>query len=197
MAKLKFCYGEMGSGKTTDLILSARALVDSLGDVSKVIVMKPKIDTKNGSKLLARGGEECDVNFLISKDDDLFEVVSSNFGDAVAVFVDEAQFLTSMQIDQLLKVVAMLDMDVTAYGLRLNFNLGDENFAGATRLLQVAHEAKCLESKCEICGEGQAIFSCLFDGDRVAKECPTILISDGKHEVNAKSICVKCYYKLS
>ena len=190
MAKLTFICGEMGSGKTTHLMND----VESLGAAAKAVIMKPKVDTKNGSKLLSRGGKEYDVNHLITASDDLFELISGKYADAAAIFIDEAQFLTSEQIDQVLKATALLDIDVFAYGLRLNFNIGDENFAGATRLLQVAHEIVIIDSKCDICGKNQAIFSVLFKGDKVIANAPTILISDGTQEVNAKAVCAKCYY---
>ena len=110
------------------------------------------------------------------------------------IIVDEAQFLSAKQIDQMLELTALRDIDVLAYGLRLNFNLGDENFEGATRLLQIAHDIVILNSRCDICGKRQAIFSCLFKGDKVLRDAPTILISDGQHEVNAKAVCADCYY---
>ena len=191
MAKLTFICGEMGSGKTAHLIDSVKASLETAADSSDIVVMKSKVDTKNGNKLLSRNGEECDVDFCISENDDVFAVVSKEYTGAKKIFVDEAQFLSKEQIEQLLKITALLDIDVIAYGLRLN---GDENFAGATRLLQVAHEITVLDSKCDICGEKQAIFSCLFKGDKVALNSPTILISDGTQEVNAKAVCAKCYY---
>lgn len=189
----------MGSGKTANLVdevLKSRKSRDSKGGQSKkIVVMKPNIDTKNNNKLLSRNGKECEVDHLVSKDDDLFELVSRDYPDATMLYIDEAQFLSKDQIDQLLKIATLRDVDVRAYGLRLNFNIGDENFAGATRLLQVAHEIIILESKCDICGKNQAIFSVLFVGDKVAKDSPTILISDGSREVNARAVCPKCYYR--
>ena len=198
MAKLKFYYGEMGSGKTASLIELAKHYENACaGSTARVIVMKPAIDTKNGDKLLSRNGDTRAADFLITESDDLFEVITRRFKfDAYAVFIDEAQFLTRVQIDQLLMVTAKLNIEVVAFGLRLNFNLGDENFAGATRLLQVAHELHCIESKCDICGQNQAIFSCLFENGKLAKNCQTILISDGEKELDTKAICSKCYFKL-
>ena len=185
----------MGSGKTAHLIVTFQKLNGRPRYNGNVIVMKPALDTKNGDKLLSRNGSECNVDHLITKQDNLFKIVSTKYRDKKAILVDEAQFLKRRQIDQLLRITAELDIDVYAYGLRLNFNLGDKNFAGATRLLQVAHTITCIESKCEICNKEPAVFSILFDGGKVLKNAPTILISDGTHEVKAKSICARCYYK--
>lgn len=194
MGELSFICGEMGSGKTARLISDANEAMSKARDLAEIRIMKPEVDTKNGAKLLSRNGEECKVDYLVSRDDDIYSVVSQQFARTTKLFIDEAQFLSSQQIDQMLKLTALSDIDVFAYGLRLNFNLGDENFAGATRLLQVAHHVTVLESRCDICGKQQAIFSCLFKGNKVLRNCPTILISDGKQEVNAKAVCADCYY---
>lgn len=194
MGKLHFYCGEMGSGKTARLITDAARAEVEAEDSTEITIMKPKLDTKNGSKLLSRNGSECKVDHLIAKEDDIFSLVSQEFQHTRKLFVDEAQFLSAEQIDQMLELTALRDIDVSAYGLRLNFNLGDENFEGATRLLQIAHDIVILNSRCDICGKRQAIFSCLFKGDKVLKNAPTILISDGQHEVNAKAVCADCYY---
>lgn len=187
MAILTFTYGEMSSGKTA-------ALLEELGSYNRedAIVIKPAVDTKNGNKLLSRNGKMCDVDFLATKEDDLFEVVRS-FEDKKVLFVDEAQFLTKNQANQLLAIATTLNIDVKAYGLRLNFYLGDENFYGATRLLQISHRLVCLESKCDFCKTEQAIFSCLFVDGKLQLVGPSIWISDGTKEVDAHAICSKCY----
>lgn len=195
MARLFFHYGEMGSGKTAQLIHDAEILEDSFEDFKAAIVMKPMIDTKNGSKLLSRNGGEREVDYIISNRDNLYKIMLSSFDYAAALFIDEAQFLTKSQAEQLLAIATNLDIEVHAYGLRLNFNLGDENFAGATRLLQIAHELIRIDSQCDLCGKNQAIFSCLFEKEKIVKKAPTILISDGEKEVNAHAICAECYYQ--
>ncbi len=193
MAKLVFFYGEMGCGKTMKLIEDAER---TISEGKRVCVIKPSVDTKNGQNLLSRNGKSCAVDFLIDRDMDLFQFFRANSSYAgEKIFIDEAQFLTKEQIDQLLMVATMLNIPVNTYGLRLNFYLGDENFAGATRLLQVAHQLVCLESACDFCHEEQAIFSCVFVDGKIQTSGPSILISDGTREVDAHALCAKCYYK--
>ena len=191
MAKLTFFYGEMGSGKTARLIKDAK---EAIAEGKKIIVMKPSVDTKNGRNLLSREGESYPVDFLVGRGDDLYDLLGSALLVEV-IFVDEAQFLAKEQIDQLLRFATFFDVPVNAYGLRLNFYLEDENFAGATRLLQIAHRLVCLESYCDFCKKEQAIFSCVFVNGEIQISGPSILISDGTREVDAHAICVKCYYK--
>ena len=129
----------MGCGKTMQL-LQVAFNYEERGH--KVCVMKPKTDTKNGEKLLTRIGPEREVNFCFDKEANLFDKVKKEFAKGekkvACVLIDEAQFLTKEQVDQLMEIVTELDIPVMAYGLRLNFRLTDGGFEGATRLLQIA-----------------------------------------------------------
>ena len=73
MSKLYFRYGAMGCGKTMQL-LQVAFNYEERGH--KVLVMKPKTDTKNGEKLLTRIGPEREVDFCFTKNDDIFTFVS-------------------------------------------------------------------------------------------------------------------------
>ncbi len=191
MAKLTFFYGEMGCGKTAKLIDDVEST--KANGMGAIIVAKPAVDTKNGSRLLSRNGRSIDVDFLIDKDMDLFETLRKLERPGGFVFVDEAQFITATQVDQMLKAVIELNMTINCYGLRLNFYLGDENFAGATRLLQIAHKLVLIESTCDFC-DRQAVFSCVFLDGKIQTSGSSILISDGTKVVDAHAICPKCYY---
>lgn len=192
MSKLYFRYGAMGCGKTMQL-LQVAFNYEERGH--KVLVIKPKTDTKNGEKLLTRIGPEREVDLCFSKDDDIFKFVSENLnkdGRRIScVLVDEAQFLTSKQVDDLMKVVTELDISVMAYGLRLNFRLTDGGFEGATRLLQIAHDIDEIKTICE-CGRKATCNARFLNGKFVA-DGPDVLIDDGKTEIEYRAICPKCF----
>ena len=128
MSKLYFRYGAMGCGKTMQL-LQVAFNYEERGHA--VCVMKPLTDTKNGTKLLTRIGPEREVDFCFTREDNLFEIVKKDFSKVACILVDEAQFLTADQADQLMQVVNELDIPVICYGLRLNFQLTDAGFEGA------------------------------------------------------------------
>ena len=107
------------------------------------------------------------------------------------VLVDEAQFLTREQVDQLMKVTTDLDIPVMAYGLRLNFRLTDGGFEGATRLLQMAHDIDEIKTICE-CGR-KATLNARFLNGKFLADGPDVLIDDGTSEVEYRAICPKCY----
>ena len=190
MAKLYFRYGAMGCGKTMQL-LQVAFNYEERGH--QVCVMKPKTDTKNGEKLLTRIGPERVTDFCFGKEDDLFSYLKKHIKDKKisCVLVDEAQLLTSKQVDQLLKVTTDLGVPVMAYGLRLNFRLTDGGFEGATRLLQMAHDIDEIKTICE-CGRKATLNARFLNGEFMA-DGPDVLIDDGTSEVEYRAICPKCY----
>lgn|SRR5574344_1393849 len=204
MSKLFFRYGAMGCGKTMQLLQVAfnyeeRGL--------HVCVMKPKTDTKNGDKLLTRIGPERITDFCFSHDDDLYKYITSNYclekvesentnqptglSPISCILVDESQFLTKKQVDDLMRIVTELDIPVICYGLRLNFKNEDGGFDGATRLLQVAHNIEELKTICE-CGR-KATCNARFLNGEFMNTGPDILIDDGHSVIEYRAICPKCY----
>lgn len=159
----------------------------------EVCVMKPKTDTKNGEKLLTRIGPERVTDFCFEKQDDLFKILKEFIKKkkVSCVLVDEAQFLTAKQVDQLMRVTTDLDIPVMAYGLRLNFRLTDGGFEGATRLLQMAHDIDEIKTICE-CGRKATLNARFLNGEFMA-DGPDVLIDDGSSEIEYRAICPKCY----
>ncbi len=192
MAKLYFRYGAMGCGKTIQL-LQVAFNYEERGH--KVLVMKPKVDTKNGEKLLTRIGPEREVDLCFKNDDNIYEFVREKCkSEKIAcVLVDEAQFMTPTQVDELMEVVTELDIPVMAYGLRLNFRQTDGGFEGATRLLQIAQDIDEIKTICE-CGR-KATVNVRFLNGEIAVDGPDIVIDDGKIAVEYRAICQKCYAK--
>ncbi len=190
MAKLYFRYGAMGCGKTMQL-LQVAFNYEERGH--KVCVIKPATDSKNGTKLLTRIGPERETNFCFTKEDDIYEKVKSNFSDVSCILVDEAQFMTPKQADQLMQITIKLDIPVMAYGLRLNFKQTDSGFEGATRLLQIAHDIEELKTICE-CGR-KATANCRFIDNKIVFDGPDILIDDGKSKVEYRALCPACIEK--
>ena len=190
MAKLYFRYGAMGCGKTMQL-LQVAFNYEERGH--KVCVIKPKTDTKNGTKLLTRIGPERETNFCFERSTDIYQEVANNYQDVHCVLVDEAQFLTPAQADQLMKITIDFNIPVMAYGLRLNFRQQDGGFEGATRLLQIAHDIEEIKTICE-CGH-KATLNCRFLDNKLMTDGPDILIDDGKTKIEYRALCPACYEK--
>lgn len=190
MAKLYFRYGAMGCGKTIRLLQTAFNYEER---GQKVCVIKSVTDTKHGTKLFTRIGLERDTDFVFSRRENLLRKVRQEYADVSCVLVDEAQFLTPTQVDQLMQVVNELDIPVICYGLRLNFRQNDSGFEGATRLLQIAHIIEEIKTICE-CGH-KAMCNARFLDGKLVTDGPDILIDDGTINVEYRAICPKCYGK--
>ena len=189
MAQLYFRYGAMGCGKTMQL-LQVAFNYEERGQ--KVCVIKPATDTKNGTKLLTRIGPERDTNFIVDRRTNIFNRIKKEYSNVDCVLVDESQFLTAKQVDQLMEVVIKLGIPVICYGLRLNALMTDEGFAGATRLLQIAHKIEEIKTICD-CGRKATLNTRWLNGKLITSG-PAVLI-DGTSKIEYKALCEHCYYK--
>ena len=107
MKELTFYYGAMGSGKTSELLKSRHGKVE---DGFSVVVMKPYVDKKGGSYIVARDESKVKVDFLIKEKDNIYIEISKYLvnNNLDYVLVDEAQFLSKKHIDQLSDFVDIL-----------------------------------------------------------------------------------------
>lgn len=190
MAKLYFRYGAMNSGKTTHLLQVAHNYKEQGMDV---LIAKPSLDTKGEDKLISRLGISRQVDVLFSKDENLKDVLKDDISkrDIKCILVDEAQFLSEKQVDELLKITSENNIPVIAYGLRTDYRR--EAFSGSARLLLVAHSLEELKTICS-CGK-KAIFNIrningkpVFSGEQVS--------IDNQDNVTYNSVCNDCYNKL-
>ena len=187
MAKLYYRYGAMNSGKTA-ILLQVANNYEERG--MKVLILKPGIDSKGADYLVSRIGLKRKVDHIILEDENVYKYLESNIKDVACVLIDEAQFLTKNQVEDLMQVVVDFDIPIICYGLRTDFRT--EGFEGSTRLLEIAHSIEEMKTICK-CGR-KAIFNTrkvngkfTFSGEKVA--------IDGFSEVTYESLCPKCYYE--
>ena len=157
----------------------------------KVCVIKPDTDTKNGTKILTRIGPERETDFCFNKRTNIYNKIKKDYRDVHCVLVDEAQFLTKAQAEQLMLITIDFDIPVMAYGLRLNFRREDGGFEGATRLLQIAHDIEEIKTIC-VCGK-KATYNARFLNGKLVADGPDILIDDGKSKIEYRALCPACY----
>ena len=185
MAKLYFRYGAMNSGKSTLLLQTAHNYEEN---GMKVLIVKPKIDTKGNDKVVSRIGVERQVDLLLDKNDNLFEIVKDKYSDINCILVDEAQFLERDQVDNCMDVVINLNIPVICYGLRTDFKT--KAFPGSERLLSIAHTLEEMKTICP-CGS-KALFVGRYINGEFTTEGDQVAI-DGENSVTYKSMCPKCY----
>ncbi|MFT7687973.1 MAG: thymidine kinase [Candidatus Azotimanducaceae bacterium] len=189
MAQLYFYYSAMNAGKSTSLLQSAYNYKER-GMHAEVFTAR--LDDRYGMGVVAsRIGLKADAH-LFSPSDDLFEQISTLTAKQKVdcVLIDEAQFLSKLQIKQLLGVVDDLNIPVLAYGLRTDF-LG-ETFEGSHYLLAWSDKIVELKTVCH-CGK-KANFVVRLDakGNAVTKGAQVDVGGNEKYE----SMCRKHFRAL-
>ncbi|GAA0855839.1 thymidine kinase [Aliiglaciecola litoralis] len=148
MAQLYFYYSAMNAGKSTSLLQSAYNYQER---GMRAEIFTAALDDRFGQgKVASRIGLQANAH-LFNEQSDMFDAIDTlaNTGKIDCVFIDEAQFLSKLQVMQLTDVVDNLDIPVLAYGLRTDF-LG-ETFEGSHHLLAWADKMIELKTVC-YCG---------------------------------------------
>lgn len=190
MAKLYFRYGTVNSGKSTALLQVAHNYEER---GMSVLVLKPRIDTKGKQTVVSRIGSSRPVDILIDETDNLTKILKTeNESCKVScILIDEVQFLSDVQIEQLLDVAVLQDVPVICYGLRTDFQT--KAFPGAARLLQIAHSLEELKTICR-CGKKALLNGRKVNGIFTASGDQVAI--DGENQVDYEALCGKCYIKL-
>ncbi|WP_299077248.1 thymidine kinase [uncultured Ruegeria sp.] len=148
MAKLYFNYSTMNAGKSTVLLQASHNYRERGMDT---YLMTAAVDGRAGDgRIASRIGisEQADK---FRPEDDVFSMIENrlNRGAVACVFIDEAQFLSEVQVWQLARAVDDLNVPVLAYGLRVDFQ--GKLFPGSAALLALADEMREVRTICE-CG---------------------------------------------
>ncbi len=148
MAKLFFYYSAMNAGKSTTLLQSSYNYQER---GMQTLILKPRIDDRAACDFVASriGLQARAVAF--EQMDNLFDLIRRHVDQEAlhCVLVDEAQFLTKRQVQQLGDAADSLDIPVLAYGLRTDF-LGNL-FEGSMHLLAWADTLQEIKTICH-CG---------------------------------------------
>ena len=192
MSKLFYFYGSMGSAKTLRLLSTAYNFEEK--DV-QIMVLKPSTDTRDGEGIIkSRAGLERKC-IMVDEDVNLYKVIkayknvlASQLEELKWVLIDECQFLTSEQVDQLSDVVDFLGVNVMCFGLRTDFQ--SHLFPGSKRLFELADDIEEIKSTCE-CGDRKTSINARFD------ENGEIIIEGGQVEIGGndkyRAICRRCW----
>jgi len=179
MAKLYFRFGAMNCGKSTALIQVDHNYRER---GMNTLLIKPGSDLKGEQEIISRLEISRGVDILAEEHDNLFDLIRTHHqeqGPIHCVLVDEAQFLTKTQANQLFEIAVLQDIPVICYGLR-------------TDLLLLAHSIEELKTICK-CGQkavanGRKVGgNFIFEGEQLA--------IDGLGDVSYESLCAKCYFR--
>lgn len=146
MAKLYFRHGVVKSVKTT-LLLGIRD--GYIRQNKRVLLWKPKQDTRDGQRCVSRLGlsNRVDMEILPWSCEFLVAAVcGQNHHEIKLVLIDEAQFLTRKNVEGLRRIASQLDIPVICYGLRTDW-MG-QLFPGSAALFCLADTIEEVKMVC-------------------------------------------------
>ena len=183
MAKLYFKYGAMGSSKTAQALIT-KYNYEERG--LKVWLLKPAADVRDGAlTVMSRIGLQASA-LPVSPEMDIRALYRGN-EDVNVVIVDECQFLTEAQIDQLRELVDEKNVSVMCFGLRTDFQT--KLFPGSRRLLEVADEITEIKTMCE-CGKKATVNARIDSEGYVVTEGAQVFLGGNDSYV---AMCHRCW----
>ncbi|MBO4965464.1 MAG: thymidine kinase [Muribaculaceae bacterium] len=188
IGKLYFRYGTMGSAKTA-LLLTTAYNFEERG--MAYLCFKPVIDTRDTKNVIrSRIGIERECRWIY-RDTDLYLYVKHIFEETLEIpewlLIDEAQFLSAEQVDQLAAVVDDYGCNVICYGLRTDFKT--HLFEGSRRLFEIADTIDEIKSTCT-CGR-KTIVNARIDGNgQIITEGEQVEIGGNERYM---ATCRKCW----
>ena len=185
MAKLYFKYGAMGSSKTAQALITKYNYEENN---LNVWLIKPSADVRDGADILkSRIGLQSKVH-IIPPDADIYQLFAETKKDVCnVIIVDECQFLTSTQIDQLRYIVNDFNVPVMCFGLRTDFQT--KLFPGSMRLMEVADTIQEIKTICD-CG-AKATVNARIDADgHIITQGAQVVLGGNDSYI---AMCHKCY----
>ena len=187
MAKLYFKYGAMGSSKTAQALITKYNYEEN--DMS-VWLIKPSADIRDGAGILrSRIGLQANVE-IMTPDTDVYKLFSvTRKGKCDVVIVDECQFMTPAQIQQLRAIVDDYNVPVICFGLRTDFQT--KLFPGSMRLMELADKIQEIKTICD-CG-AKATVNARIDGTgHIVTEGAQVVLGGNDSYI---AMCHRCYIR--
>lgn len=186
---LVFNYSAMNAGKSTNLLqmkfnYTERGL--------HTIALSPSLDSRDGVGIISSRIGISSKSLSVSPEQDIYQLFKERAfdEDISAIFVDEVQFFTELQIDHLALIADEFNMPVYCYGLRTD--AFGSLFPGSARLLAIADELVEMKTIC-FCGK-KATFVLRYDEkNNVVKDGDQVDIGGND---KYQSVCRKHWYEV-
>lgn len=178
----------MGSAKTAMLLTTAYNFEErGLG----YLCLKPAIDTRESRNVIhSRIGIERECSWIYPQTN-LYRLVMECVGKAETapewILIDEAQFLSAEQVDQLARLVDDTGVSVVCYGLRTDFQ--SRLFEGSRRLFEIADTIDEIKSTCN-CGRKTIVNARTDSRGGIITEGQQVEIGGNERYM---AVCRKCW----
>ena len=190
MAKLHFFYSTMNAGKSTALLQSNHNYIES--NLKTMLFIPHDIGKKSDGKIISRIGLEAKAT-VVNKEYKFYqEMQNTKYKEISCIFVDEAQFLSKKQVQDLGKISDELNIPVMCYGIRTDFQ--GKLFEGSLELLALADNLRELKTICSECDKKATMVVRMDKNGEIILEGEKIVI--GGNEIY-KTLCRKHFRKLT
>ncbi|MFA5602267.1 MAG: thymidine kinase [Bacilli bacterium] len=184
--KLYFTYGTMGSSKTAQALMLRFSFIEK---DQKVLFLKPSVDTSNDEGIVKSRVEGLEAPVLMfSAQDNLLKLYKSELKYSDCVIIDEVNFASEQQINELKYIAEEMDIPVHTFGLGTNFQT--KLFEGSKRLFEIADTIIEIKSPYH-CGK-KTIVNARYKDGKIIKEGKNIFIGGNDQY---KSLCYSCWQK--
>lgn len=186
MAKLYFKFGAMGCSKTAQALIT-KFNYEERG--MKVLLLKPAVDNRDGETITkSRIGLQAQA-LAVRDDEDLYALYKRTYSVCNVVIVDECQFLTPEQVDELGQIVIDFDVPVLCFGLATDFTT--HMFPGSKRLFEIAESISEIKSVCK-CGAKATVNARMDDHGNIVFKGEQVCLGGNDRYV---AMCRKCWLK--
>lgn len=178
----------MGSAKTA-LLLTMAYNFEERGMAYRCF--KPVIDTREEKNVIrSRIGIERECSWIYPETNLYDSIVALHESEGYMpdwILVDEAQFLTAEQVDQLAMIVDDYGINVICYGLRTDFRT--HLFDGSKRLFEVADTIDEIKSTCS-CGRKTIVNARVNSKGEIITEGEVVEIGGNERYI---AVCRNCW----
>jgi len=190
MAKLHFFYSTMNAGKSTSLLQSNHNYKET--GLDTLIFLPDETSKLSKGKIVSRIGLSAKA-IITNKDFDFYTYVKNNKTKMLScVLIDEAQFLSKIQVRQLGKVADLLNIPVMCYGIRTDFQ--GELFEGSSELLSLSDNLIELKTICYNCGRKATMVVRRDESNKIVTEGSKVVV--GGNDIYTP-VCRKHFRKLT
>ena len=184
MAKLYFKYGAMGSSKSAQALITKYNYEEN--DLN-VWLIKPSADTRDGAAILrSRIGLEARAEVIPPVMNVYERFRDTQAGQCNVIIVDECQFMTEQQIEELRSIVNDFGVPALCFGLRTDFQT--RLFPGSRRLMELADCIEEIKTMCD-CGAKATVNARINDGYIVTEGAQVVLGGNDSYI----AMCHRCY----
>lgn len=184
MAQLYFYYSAMNAGKSTSLLQSNYNYRER---GMQTVIFTSSADDRAGQGIVSSRIGLSEEAHTFDNSTNMFDKIKSLIKEQPyhCVFIDEAQFLSADQVDQLAAIVDKLKVPVLCYGIRTDFQ--GQLFTGSQRLLAISDKLTELKTICQ-CGKKASMVLRIDENKQVISDGDQVVIGGNDQYV---SVCRK------